>query len=272
MISKQSVVLIARLIPWANQCELHKAMAGHKFGLAPHSSLVEYLEEEARNLHDAYKIEMHHVYQTSSGGATGSIGALQPLWAVVLPSQSRTGQPGGAGEAADSKTDVPHILAVYLSITVTDLYISESHQSTACKIIACDGAIPLLQVLKLCIVNWDNIDIVDDTPLLLPTRLFLHWIHVAALSILTLALFFPFNCMDSMAPDDYAAVGNVGFEAKFTAGSSSSGSFSSPGLSLVCLGSSSCSEAKILCWQDRLGFGSSVDIGSSARGKGKGIK
>jgi hypothetical protein len=52
MISKQPVVLIARLIPWANQCELHKAMAGHKFGLAPHSSLVEYLEEEARNLHD----------------------------------------------------------------------------------------------------------------------------------------------------------------------------------------------------------------------------
>jgi hypothetical protein len=107
----------------------------------------------------------------------------------------------------------------FSSITVTDLYISESHQSTVCKIIACDGAIPLLQVLKLCIVNWDNIDIVDDTPLLLPTRLvsmdlnllslnkFLHWIHVAALSILTLALFFPFNCMDSMAPDDYAAVG-----------------------------------------------------------------
>jgi hypothetical protein len=37
----------------ADQCELHIAMAGYKFALAPDFNLVEYLEE-ARDLHDVF--------------------------------------------------------------------------------------------------------------------------------------------------------------------------------------------------------------------------
>lgn len=52
MISKWPVVSSTRLIPWVNQCKLHKVMVGHEFVLALHSNLAEYLEE-VQNLHDA---------------------------------------------------------------------------------------------------------------------------------------------------------------------------------------------------------------------------